>query len=245
MTTHNPFSTVTEFENAMKEYTGAPFAVAVDSCTSALFLSFKYQYDKAIAAEHEKGGMHEVMPAIQVLTMPKHTHISVPLAAIHAGWPLQWADHDVNACGHYRIGHLPVFDSALRLGRHMFKDLWRREAALAEFVEIPEDAIIYMCQSFQYRKHIPIGRGGMILHNDPEADKWFRKARFFGREEVPMMADPGPTMLGWKLYMLPEEAARGLCFMQNIPDNPPDLKILYPDLSKYKVFETYVEDTRQ
>ena len=39
---HNPYKIVQMFEEEVAEYTGAPFAVAVDSCTNALFLSCKY-----------------------------------------------------------------------------------------------------------------------------------------------------------------------------------------------------------
>ena len=39
---HNPYKIVKMFEEEVCEYTGAPFAVAVDSCTNALFLSLVY-----------------------------------------------------------------------------------------------------------------------------------------------------------------------------------------------------------
>ena len=39
---YNPFKIVEMFEETMADYTGAPYAVAVDSCTNALFLCCKY-----------------------------------------------------------------------------------------------------------------------------------------------------------------------------------------------------------
>ena len=35
----NPYEVVRMFERAIADYTGAPYAVSVDSCTNALFLS--------------------------------------------------------------------------------------------------------------------------------------------------------------------------------------------------------------
>ena len=38
----HPFDTVRGFENALAEYSGSKYAVAVDSCTSALLLACAY-----------------------------------------------------------------------------------------------------------------------------------------------------------------------------------------------------------
>ena len=39
---HNPYKIVKMFEEEMAEYTGAKYAVSVDSCTNALFLCCTY-----------------------------------------------------------------------------------------------------------------------------------------------------------------------------------------------------------
>ena len=39
---HNPYKIVRMFEEEVAEYTGAPYAVSVDSCTNAIFLACKY-----------------------------------------------------------------------------------------------------------------------------------------------------------------------------------------------------------
>ena len=38
----NPFEIVEWFEEAIAEYTGAPYAISCDSCTDAIFLCCKY-----------------------------------------------------------------------------------------------------------------------------------------------------------------------------------------------------------
>jgi dTDP-4-amino-4,6-dideoxygalactose transaminase len=43
---HNPFKIVRMFEEEVAHYTGAPYAVSVDSCTSALMLVCKYLQGK-------------------------------------------------------------------------------------------------------------------------------------------------------------------------------------------------------
>ena len=39
---HNPYKIVKMFEEEIAEYTGAPYAISVDSCTNAIFLVCKY-----------------------------------------------------------------------------------------------------------------------------------------------------------------------------------------------------------
>ena len=38
---HNPYNIVKMFEEVIAEYTGATYAVSIDSCTNALFLCMK------------------------------------------------------------------------------------------------------------------------------------------------------------------------------------------------------------
>ena len=39
---HNPYKVVQMFEEEVAHYTGAPYAVSVNSCTNALFLACKW-----------------------------------------------------------------------------------------------------------------------------------------------------------------------------------------------------------
>jgi dTDP-4-amino-4,6-dideoxygalactose transaminase len=94
----------------------------------------------------------------------------------------------------------------------------------------------HFCVSFQYRKHLPIGRGGMILTDDPEAVRWYKLARFSGRHEIPLTEDV-PEMVGWHCYMEPERAARGMTLMMNLRETNQDLEFNYPDLSTFGLYE--------
>ena len=90
-----------EFEQELCKYTGSPYAVAVDSCSSALFLSLKYVDVKG-----------------KTLQIPKHTFPGVPCVIIHAGAKPEFIDS--KAEGAYRIGDTPVMDSALRFTWNMY-----------------------------------------------------------------------------------------------------------------------------
>jgi dTDP-4-amino-4,6-dideoxygalactose transaminase len=97
-----------------------------------------------------------------------------------------------------------------------------------------------MCLSFHIKKHLKIGKGGMILTDNPYAAEWFRVVRYEGRHEK-MYIEDDITELGWNMYMTPEQAARGLALMQNIPLDNPDLDEGngYRDLTEFTVFKDY------
>jgi len=94
----------------------------------------------------------------------------------------------------------------------------------------------FTCLSFQYSKHIPIGRGGMILTDDKKAVEWFRVMRNDGRREIPKERD-NVKLIGFNFYMTPEQAARGLSLYYwrifNQPD-PQDLPMTHGDISNVR-----------
>lgn len=196
---HNPYKIVKMFEEEVAQYTGAPFAVAVDSCTNALFLCCKY---------------HEVTE----VTIPKKTYLSVPMSIIHSGGKVIFEDRDWS--GAYQLKPYPIYDSAKRLTSGMY---------------IPETA---MCLSFHIKKTLAIGKGGMILTDDYKMVEWLKKARYEGRSEV-NYKDDDITMLGWNMYMTPQQASHGLALMQNYPEHVPDLgeNNGYKDLINLTIFK--------
>lgn len=193
---HHPYAVVQRFEEAVAAYAGSPFAVAVDSCSAALFLCCSY------------------LKVTQV-TIPCRTYPSVPAGIIHAGGSVRF--EDVAWSGAYQLKPYPIWDCALRTRRGMYVP-----GALC-------------CLSFHYKKHLPIGKGGMILTDDANAVEWLKLARFNGRHEVPLMEDT-IEMLGWNFTMDPERAARGLMLLSTLPDDNPDRVSEYPDLSQFPIY---------
>jgi dTDP-4-amino-4,6-dideoxygalactose transaminase len=69
------FESVRLFEEKIAEFFGAPYAVAVDSCTHGVELSLRY-----------KGSIH--------ITVPKRTYLSIPFLADKLNIDLYWDDRD-------------------------------------------------------------------------------------------------------------------------------------------------------
>jgi dTDP-4-amino-4,6-dideoxygalactose transaminase len=195
-----PYRVVREFEEAIAEYAGSRYAVAVESCSAAIFLCCVYRQVKEVE-------------------IPARTYPSVPCAIIHAGGSVRF--HTLSWVGVYQLFPWEIWDGALRFRRGMY------QGGL-------------LCLSFHAKKHLKIGRGGMILTDDPDADRWLRLARFDGREEVDLSQQKEFKVAGWNMYLQPEQAARGLLLFASIKHRElPDLKVEdqhYPDLSKSAIY---------
>jgi hypothetical protein len=130
--------------------------------------------------------------------------------------------------GQYRLIPSNIYDSALTFTADMY---------------IPNT---HMCISFTGPyKHLKLGKGGAILTDDKAAYEWFKKARFSGRGECSYHEDnfDDNPVIGWNFYMMPEIAARGLLLINQFYDSNgmkiknKDLKLPYPDLSKFKIYQ--------
>lgn len=208
MATVNPYQVTIDFENALAAYCGSKYAVCVESCTSALFLSLVYRRSHV-----EKG-----IPTDTKIQIPSRTYPGVACSIIHAGFKVDFKEIDWH--GEYELLPLNIWDSALRFKKGMYHGGLQ-------------------CISMHIKKNLPIGRGGAILTDDLEAVKWLRKARFDGRNPVPLLEDYF-DMLGWNCYMTPDQSARGLQLLQALGDRElPDLRVedqKYPDLSQFKIY---------
>ena len=184
---------IRQFENTIAKHCGAPYAIAVESCTSALFLSCLYLKVKEV-------------------TIPKKTYFSVPMSIIHAGGKVKYVNKKWE--GAYYLRPYPIVDSAMRFKKDMY---------------YPGT---FHCLSFHYAKHLPIGRGGMILTDNKKAANWFRLMRNDGRREIPKEKDR-VRLIGYNQYMTPEQAARGLSlfYWRAIGKDLPDLEMTHGDIS--------------
>jgi dTDP-4-amino-4,6-dideoxygalactose transaminase len=95
-----------------------------------------------------------------------------------------------------------------------------------------------LCVSFHASKILGLEQGGAILHDDAEADAWFRRARFDGRAEGVAPKDDTGIIVGWHCYMNPSTAAQGILKLHSLPrHNDPLPNDDYPDLSTLEVFK--------
>ena len=96
----------------------------------------------------------------------------------------------------------------------------------------------FICTSHHWSKTLGLQQGGCILHDDPEAVEWFRKARFDGRTPGVLPKDDIFDSIGYHMYMSPEVAALGLVRLHHLPKhNEPLPNDDYPDLSKIELFK--------
>jgi dTDP-4-amino-4,6-dideoxygalactose transaminase len=95
-----------------------------------------------------------------------------------------------------------------------------------------------MCLSFQFKKHLNLGRGGMILLDNEEEYKLLSKMRYDGREDDTPWAEQDIDTMGYHYYMTPETAQTGIFrFCTAEVTEPRKWSFTdYPDLSKMKVF---------
>jgi dTDP-4-amino-4,6-dideoxygalactose transaminase len=208
----NAHQVTRDFEQAVAEYTGAPFCVAVNSCTSALLLAVAW------ATRHHRS-LEVGTPVVEI---PKRTYVGVPMSIIHAGCDVTFRDEDWGKHGCYRLDPLPVWDCARLFTSRMYCGM--------------EDDLL--CVSFHATKTLGIEQGGAILLNDPEADVWLRRMRFDGRTAgIPVQQDR-IREIGWHCYMNPSTAAQGLMRMAGLPKHNDPLPMSdYPDLSEMEVFQ--------
>jgi hypothetical protein len=145
------------------------------------------------------------------------------MSIIHAG--ARPIFRDERWTGAYQLTPLPVWDSA----RRFRKDMYRGARA-----EVPGSMV---CVSFHWSKVLGIEQGGAILHADPKADAWLRMARFDGRQQGVPPAEQKEWILGYHAYMSPETAAKGLMRLSLLKGDEPDLPNSdYPDLSQLEIF---------
>ena len=202
-----------EFEERLADYTGAGFAVTLDNMSNGLFLALYYQ--------------HNVMNRTDdVIKIPSRTYPSVPCEIIHAGLKVGFEPIDGKTIkGAYQLKGSNVWDSALTFTADMYK---------------PNT---HMCISFTGPyKHFKLSKGGAILTDNPDAYRWFKRARYSGRRECSYHED-NFDMLGWNFYMMPELAARGVLLMSQFYNQDgskkhnTDLELPYPDLSKFEIYK--------
>jgi hypothetical protein len=152
------------------------------------------------------------------IEIPKRTYVSVPQAIRHAGaFPLFreqcWR-------GAYRLEPLQVWDCARRFTSGMY---------------VPGQ---FQCVSFAASKILSAEQGGAILHDNAEADAWFRRMRFDGRTEGIDPRDDTFDLIGHHCIMTPSIAALLTVRLYHLAHYNPDLPYYeYPDLSIHPAFK--------
>ena len=134
----------------------------------------------------------------KIIELPENTYISV-LSAINLA-NLKFKLKKIDWNGYYFLKPLPIIDSATNFTKKMYiKNT-------------------FTCLSFHHRKHIAIGRGGMILTDSFKAYKWFKIARYDGRDLKISNEKDKIKSIGWHMYMTPEQALVGINKLSKFKD---------------------------
>jgi len=194
------FKVIKEFENQIAQFYGAPYAIAVDSCTHSIELCLRYQKTKKIV-------------------IPKRTYLSIAFLAKKIGIDLEWKDE--NWVDYYYIGGTNIIDAAV---------LWRRDSYISDTL---------MCLSFQYQKHLSLGRGGMILTDNRKARDQIKCMSYDGRISDIPWREQNIKSIGYHYYMTPETAQLGLDKLPEAIKNKPRKWSIkdWPDIQQMDVFK--------
>ena len=154
------------------------------------------------------------------VTFPTHTYPSVPFLGEKLG--LRWEFREEEWVDYYQIGDTNIYDAAV---------LWKMGGYIPS---------THMCLSFQFQKHLKIGRGGMILTDDKAAYEMMSEMVYDGRNsrEIPWREQNIKTV-GYHYYMTPEAAETGLNQFEDAILREPKIwsDLDYPDLRTMDVFK--------
>ena len=152
------------------------------------------------------------------ISIPKHTYISIPFLAMKLNIPWHWKDEEW--VDYYELSNTRIYDAAV---------LWKENSYMPD---------TFMCLSFQFQKHLSLGRGGMILTDNKQAWDELKRMSYDGREPNVPWREQNISTVGYHYYMTPETAKLGLEKLPDAIDNKPRSWATsdWPDLTKMGVF---------
>jgi len=157
---------------------------------------------------------------LSYINVPKRTYISIPFLADKLKIQLQWRDEEWQ--NYYKVNEhfKPIYDAAV---------LWKKDSY------IPDS---FMCVSFQFQKHLSLGRGGIILCDNKNDAEILKKMSYDGRIPDSPWRDQNIDIVGYHYYMTPETAQLGLDKLDDAIKTKPRIWNIndWPDLTQLQVF---------
>ena len=197
-----------DFEEMVASYTGAPYAVAVDNASNALFLGLYYE---------KVSGME--------IEIPSRTYMSVPCEIIHAGAKVKFIPTaGTTIKGAYQLYPTNVWDSALRFTANMYipgTHMCLSFTGPYKHLKLSKGGMIITDNKDAYewfKRARYSGRHQTSYHEDTfDMIGW----NFY---MIPEIATRGVLLMN-QFYN-----------MDGTPKHNDDLELPYPDLSQYKVY---------
>lgn len=127
---------------------------------------------------------------VDQVEIPTHTYLSVPMTCAKIGLDWNWKEEAWQ--DYYYIGNTNIVDAAV---------FWKPNGYIPNTM---------MCLSFQLKKHLSIGRGGMILLDNKEQADLLRCMKYDGRLPDCSWKQQDIKIFGYHYYLTPEAAMIGL-----------------------------------
>lgn len=127
---------------------------------------------------------------VKTALVPMQTYLSIPMTCEKL--QIQWNWKDDHWEEYYKLDGSNIYDAAT---------LWRPNSYLPE---------TFMCISFQYKKHLSLGRGGVILCPNKDDYDTLVRLSYDGRDRGTPWASQNISSIGYHYYMTPETATLGL-----------------------------------
>jgi dTDP-4-amino-4,6-dideoxygalactose transaminase len=155
------------------------------------------------------------------ISVPKRTYLSVPFLAEKLNIERIWRDEDWEDYYTLNYGDKRIIDAAV---------LWRNNAYIPN---------TYMCLSFQYQKHLSLGRCGMILLDNEHDAHQLKKMSYDGRLPLIPWREQNIDTIGYHYYMTPETAKLGIEKLETAIKTEPRKWVTndWPDLTKMDIFK--------
>ena len=155
---------------------------------------------------------------VKKYTVPPKTYPSIPNLAKKIGIEFEWKEEDWK--DYYYLGGTNIIDAAV---------LWKENSYIPNSL---------MCLSFQFQKHLSLGRGGMILTDNKETRDELKKMSYDGREQDSPWTEQNISTMGYHYYMTPETAELGLKKLSEAIKTKPKEWVLeeWPDLRDMEIF---------
>jgi dTDP-4-amino-4,6-dideoxygalactose transaminase len=208
MSAQGPHKVTEEFERKLCDYTGAPFAVAVDNESNALGLCLMLE-----------------CVAGKTISLPCRTYPSVPCEVILAGAKVEWQPvTGQTLTGAYRLEPTRIWDSALRFTANMYVPgqlMCLSFTGAYKHLKLGKGGAILTDRPADYiwlKKARNSGRSECSYHVD---DFTMLGHNFY---MMPMIAAQGLLLMG-QFYNL-----------DGSKKDMPDVTLPYPDLSRFPVY---------
>lgn len=152
------------------------------------------------------------------ISVPKNTYLSIPFLSHKLNIELEWRNEDWE--DYYYLTD-NVIDAAV---------LWKKNSYIPK---------TFMGLSFQYQKHLSLGRGGVILTDNHEAALQLKKMSYDGRLPSIPWREQNIDTIGYHYYMTPETANLGLEKLENAINTEPRKWVTndWPDLTQMDIFK--------